>query len=110
MSLMTSISFLIPLYMSDIHDSPASVIGIVLTLQAGMLFLTSRAGGQLADRFGSRIPVTVSMAGLIGVMLFAGSLPATAPIWLIIVAAMAHGLLIGLSLAPLHRSAMQRVR
>lgn len=110
MLLMTSISFLIPLYMSDVHASPASVIGIVLTLQAGMLFVTSRPGGQLADRFGSRLPVTVSLAGLIGVMVLLASLPATAPIWLIVVAAMAHGLLIGLSLAPLHRSAMQGIQ
>ncbi len=55
------------------------------------------------------MPVTVSMAGLIGVMLFLASLPATAPLWLIFVAALGHGLLIGLSLAPLHRSAMQRI-
>ena len=65
-------------------SSPASVIGIVLTLQAGMLFLTARAGGQLADRWGSRIPVTVSMAGLIGIMILLGSLPASTPLWLII--------------------------
>lgn len=109
MLLMTSISFLIPLYMTDIHASPASVIGIVLMVQAGMLFLTSRAGGQMADRWGSRIPVTLSMIGLIGVLLLLGSLSPTAPLWLIIVAAMGHGLLIGLSLAPLHRAAMQRI-
>lgn len=109
MSLMTSISFLLPLYMSDIHASPASVIGILLTMQAGMLFLTSRAGGELADRWGSRLPVTVSMAGLIGVMLLLASLPASASLWLIFAAATGHGLLIGLSLAPLHRSAMQRI-
>lgn len=109
MSLMTSISFLIPLYMSDIHASPASVIGIILTVQAGMLFVTSRAGGQLADRWGSRMPVTVSMAGLIGIMVLLASFPASASIWLILMAAMGHGLLIGLSLAPLHRAAMQRI-
>jgi MFS family permease len=109
MSLMTSISFLIPLYMSEIHGSPAKMIGIVLTVQAGMLFATSRAGGQLADHYGSRLPVTMSMAGLIGIMVLLACLPAWAPLWLIFLAAMGHGLLIGLSLAPLHRSAMSKV-
>ncbi len=109
MSLMVSISFLIPLYLTDIHTSSASVIGIALTLQAGMLFLTSRVGGQLADRWGSRWPVTLSMAGLVGIMCLLATLPASAPLWLIFAAAMGHGLLIGLSLAPLHRAAMQRI-
>lgn len=109
MSLMTSISFLIPLYMTDIHASPASVIGIVLTVQAGMLFMTSRAGGQMADRWGSRMPLTISMAGLIGVLVLLANLSTDAPLWIIIAVAMAHGFLIGLSLAPLHRAALQRV-
>lgn len=109
MMLMTSISFLIPLYMSDVHASSAKVIGVVLTVQAGMLFLTSRFGGQLADRLGSRIPVTLSMAGQIIVMIVLANLPATASVWVIFAAAMAQGFLIGLSLAPLHLAAMQDV-
>ena len=110
MFLMTSISFIMPLYMNDIHASPARVIGIIITLQAGMLFVTSRAGGQVADRWGSRLPVTVSMVGLIGIMVLLAMLPASTPVWVIMVAAMAHGLLIGLALAPLHRAAMQNVQ
>ncbi len=109
MMLMTSISFLIPLYMSDIHGSSAKIIGVALTVQAGMLFVTSRFGGQLADRMGSRLPVTLSMAGQIVVMLVLANLPATAPVWTIFIAAMAQGFLIGLSLAPLHLAAMQDV-
>ncbi len=106
MFLMSSISFLLPLYLHDIHHLSARSIGGALALQAGMLFLVSRAGGQVADRWGSRRPVVISLAGLVGVMGLLARLPATAPLWIIFAAAGAHGLIIGLSLAPLHRSAM----
>ncbi len=109
MFLMSSISFVMPLYLNDIHHFNASMIGVVLAVQAGSLFLTSRPGGQLADRWGSRLPVTLSMAGLLGIMVLLAALGASAPLWLIIGAAVGHGLLIGLSLAPLHRAAMERI-
>jgi EmrB/QacA subfamily drug resistance transporter len=109
MFLMSSVSFLIPLYLTDIHGSSASVIGIVLMLQAAALFLTSRFGGQLADRWGSQRPVTLSMVGLVGIMALLASFPASIPLWPIIAAGMGHGFLIGLSLAPLHRAAMHGV-
>lgn len=109
MSLMTSISFLIPLYVTDVHSGSASVVGIVLALQAGMLFVTSRAGGQLADRWGGRLPVAGSMVGLAGIMAILAMLPASAPMWAVVAAAMGHGLVVGISLAPLHRAAMQGV-
>ena len=54
MFLMSSISFLMPLYLKDVHAASASAIGLVLAAQAGMLFVMSRPGGQLADRWGSR--------------------------------------------------------
>lgn len=109
MLLMTSISFLLPLYVTDVHGGNASMVGIALALQAGMLFVTSRAGGQLADRWGSRLPVAGSMAALAGVMVILAMLPASAPLWAVVAVAMGHGLVIGVSLAPLHRAAMQRV-
>ena len=109
MALMTSVSFLIPLYVSDVHGGNASVIGIVLMLQAGMLFVTSRAGGQLADRWGGRLPVAGGMAGLAVVMALMAILPETAPLWAVVAVTMGHGLMIGMSLAPLHRAAMQGI-
>ena len=42
-------------------------------------------------------------------MLVLATLPASAPLWLIGAVAMAHGMVIGLSLAPLHRAAMERI-
>lgn len=109
MFLMSGINFLLPLYLTDIHGASASTVGAVLAVQAGTLFLVSRAGGQVADRWGSRIPSMVSMLGLVGVMAMLALLPASAPLWTIFVAVAFHGLIIGLSLAPLHRSAMQGI-
>lgn len=109
MFLMSGISFLMPLYLTDIHTASASTVGAVLAVQAGTLFLVSRAGGQVADRWGSRLPTAVSMLGLVGVMVGLALLPVSAPLWILFVAVALHGLIIGLSLAPLHRSAMQGI-
>jgi MFS family permease len=110
MFLMSSISFLLPLYLTDIHGLSASAIGGILALQAGALFAISYVGGDFADRWGSRWLVTISMLGLVAVMAALAALPAVAPVWLIALVAAAHGLLIGVSLAPLHRAAMQNVQ
>jgi MFS family permease len=109
MFLMSSISFVLPLYLTDIHGVSASEIGVALALQAGMLFVVSQAGGQLADRWGSRRPVVLSMATLIALMVTMALTPGDAPLWLIYLWAALHGLAIGLALAPLHRAAMQGI-
>lgn len=109
MFLMTSSSFVMPLYLTDIHHLNASAIGIVLALQAGSLFLISRAGGQLADRWGSRRPVMISMAAMVLIMALLALLPPATPVWVLFAISAVHGLLIGLSLAPLHRSSMQGI-
>lgn len=109
MFLMSSVSFLIPLYMDEIHGSSAALIGVALALQAGSLFLVSRYGGQLADRWGSRRPVVISMGGLIFLTAALALLSATSPIWLILLLVTLHGFVIGISLAPLHSSAMHGI-
>jgi MFS family permease len=109
MFLMSSINFVIPLYLSDVHNSSYNVIGLALALQAGALFATSQLGGRLADRWGSRRPAALSMIGLILVMAFLAFLPAAVPVWIVLLSTTAHGLLVGLSLAPLHRAAMHGV-
>lgn len=107
MLLMTSVSFLMPLYLSDISQRSASVMGLMLALQAGALFMTSRYGGQLADKWGSRRPILISLTGQVLVMLLMAQLPANAPLWIIAIAVAFQGLSVGLSLAPLHRGALQ---
>lgn len=109
MFIMSSSSFLLPLYLTDIHGLNASAIGIALALQAGMLFLTSQAGGQVADRWGSRWPIVISMGGMILILVLLALADAAAPVWWLYTLSGAHGLTIGLSLAPLHRSSMQEV-
>ncbi len=109
MTLMSSISFILPLYLTDIHHLSASAVGIALALQAGSLFLISRAGGQLADRWGSRGPILLSLGGLIVVMVSFALLPPSAPLWLLYLLAAAHGFIIGVSLAPLHRASMHGI-
>ncbi len=109
MFLMSSISFVLPFYLTDIHGLNASMIGVAVALQAGALFVTSQAGGQVADRWGSRLPIVASMIGLIVVMIGLALATATTPLWWIFSLAIVHGLLVGLSLAPLHRASMQGV-
>lgn len=109
MFIMSSSSFLMPLYLTDIHGLNASAIGIALALQAGMLFVTSQAGGQVADRWGSRWPVLISMGGMVVILILLARAEAATPVWWLYTLAGAHGLMIGLSLAPLHRSSMQDV-
>lgn len=109
MFLMSSMSFVMPLYLTDIHQVGASLIGLALALQAGMLFVTSQAGGQVADKWGSRTPIVVSMVGLLIVMIALALAPATTPVWMIYGLTAAHGFIVGMSLAPLHRASLQNV-
>jgi len=109
MFLMSSSSFLMPLYLTDIHGLSASAIGISLALQAGMLFVISQAGGQIADRWGSRRPVLLSLGGMVVILAALALADMATPVWWIYTLCAAHGLAIGLSLAPLHRSSMQGV-
>jgi EmrB/QacA subfamily drug resistance transporter len=109
MFIMSSSSFILPLYLTDIHAVNASAIGIALALQAGMLFITSQVGGQVADRWGSRRPVLASMIGMILVLVALAVADTATPVWWIYTLSAIHGLVIGLSLAPLHRSSMQGI-
>ena len=109
MFLMSATSFVLPLYLTDIHQLSASLIGVAVSLQAGSLFVTSLVGGQVADRWGGRKPVLLSMVGLVAVMIALALAAATTPVWLILALAGLHGLIIGLSLAPLHRASMQGI-
>ena len=110
MFVMSGNSFLVPLYLTDIHHLSAAATGIILTLHAAALFVTMRAGGQLADRWNSRRPVLIGFAGQIIMMSFFALLPGNAPLWVVAAGLMAHGLGAGLSLAPLHRASMGQIK
>jgi len=106
---MSGVGFLMPLYLTDVHLLSASAIGIVLMMHAGALLTTMRAGGQLADRWASRWPVTVGLLVQVGSMVSFSLMPATTPLWLVTAVVMIHGLGAGLSLAALHRASMGRI-
>ncbi len=109
MFILSSLSFLIPLYLADVHDLSATAIGLLLLFQAGALFVTMRRGGQLADRWGSRRPVIIGSLAQFGVMIYFALLPGSAwPGW-VAVGLIGHGLGAGLSLAALHRAALEGV-
>jgi predicted MFS family arabinose efflux permease len=106
---MTSLSFLIPLYLTDIYRLRATAIGITVTLHAAALLVTMRKGGQLADRWGSRWPVIIGSSVQVGIMIYFALLPGTTPLGLIVAGLIGHGLGAGLSLAALHRASMSNI-
>jgi MFS family permease len=107
---MGGIGFLLPLYLTDIHGLSAAAIGSVTMLQAVALLITMRLGGQLADHWqNSRWPVVAGSLVQVGAISLLAQLPASASIWSVIVGLAGHGLGAGLSLAPLHRTALNRI-
>jgi EmrB/QacA subfamily drug resistance transporter len=106
---MSGIGFLVPLYLTDIYDLSASATGLVLMVHAGALLIPMRFGGQLADRWSSRWPVTVGLTLQLAMMLGFALLPDTTPLWVIMAGVILHGLGAGLSLAALHRASLGRI-
>jgi len=109
MFVMGGLSFLVPLYLTDVHQLSATYIGIMAMVNPGAMSLMVRFGGQLADRWGSRWPVIVGLAVQGFVMLVLSRLHDTAPLWSIAIILAGHGLATGLMLAALHRVAMRNI-
>lgn len=105
----SGIVFLTPLYLRDIRGLNAFSIGVILTAHSGALFLTMRLGGQLADRWGSRWPVTGGLFCQTAVMIYFAFLPQTIAIWFILIGVTLNGLAAGLSMAALNRAAMSDI-
>lgn len=106
MFVMGGASFLIPLYLVDIHDFSPSYLGLMLTINPGAMALMVRFGGLAADRWGSRWPVLVGLSGqALSVFLFSQT-PASAPIAVVVGLLTLHGLSVGTMLAALHQAAM----
>lgn len=106
---MSGINFVIPLYLTDIHNFTAASIGTMFMIHSGGLLITIRLGGQLADRWGSRWLVIWGLLLQVSVMLYLGNLPAAAPIWMVMAGLALNGLGGGLSMAALHRAAMNKI-
>ncbi|MEM7132476.1 MAG: MFS transporter [Chloroflexota bacterium] len=106
---MAGMSFLVPLYLVDVRAMNAATIGMMLTIHSAASLLTTRLGGQFADRWGSRFPVILGMSFQVGAITALASLPATVPQGWVIVALICHGLGGGLSLAPFHRASLNKI-
>ena len=109
MILMSSEGFLIPLYLTDIYGVSGTQIGLLITLQAGMLLATVRFSGRLADRWSRRWPVMIGFGLQALVMTYFANLPASVPLWGVAIGIGIHGGAAGLSLAVLHRLSMDNV-
>lgn len=109
MFIMSSIGFLIPLYLADVRLLNAGAIGMVMACHAAALLVTMRLGGQLADRWGSRLPVSGGMSVQAAAMALLALLPATVPLYVVLAGLLIHGAGAGLSLAALHRASMSEI-
>jgi MFS family permease len=103
------IGFLSPLYLSDIKQLSATVIGFFFLIHAAALLATTRLGGRLADLWGSRFPAVLGAGGQLASMATFALLPSEASLLWYVCALIMHGLGAGLSLAALHRAALDRI-
>ena len=107
---MSGIGFLMPLYLADVHGLSAGMIGAFIMTNAAALLVTMRAGGQMADRWGSRLPVMIGLSVQSACMLYFALLPADVPMTFVVGGLLCHGLGAGLSLAAFHRASMSQIR
>ncbi len=103
------LGFLSPLYLADIKELSATIIGFSFLIHAAALLATTRLGGRVADLWGSRLPAVLGAGGQCASMASLALLPGEASlVWYVCVLIM-HGLGAGLSLAALHRAALNQV-
>jgi MFS family permease len=106
MAFMAMISFLLPLYLTDIYNLSASNIGLLSAIHASALFVSIRFGGILADRYMNRNLIVISIFLQMSVMGYFALLPGPVSLIWIVAGFVGHGLGAGLSLAALHRTAL----
>ncbi|HUV08424.1 MAG TPA: MFS transporter [Spirochaetia bacterium] len=109
MFLLGGFNFLIPLYLADLYNLPAFLIGMLVMLNAGALFVAMWAGGILADRMRNRILIPVGILGQVGVMVFFALLPASSSLGFIGAGVFLHGLSAGVYLSALQHIYMRLV-
>lgn len=106
MFVMGGASFLIPLYLVDIHNFSAGYLGLVLTVNPGAMAVMVRFGGLAADRWGSRWPVLAGLSGQALAVFLLSLMSASTHIGVIIALLALQGLSVGTMLAALHQAAM----
>ena len=106
---MVSIFFLLPLYLVDVRGFTPIQSGIMLMVMPGSMALMVRIGGQIADRWGSRLPIISGFAVQVFTLTAFYWLPATAPFWMLTLLLIIQGVGVGIKLAPLHGIALESV-
>jgi EmrB/QacA subfamily drug resistance transporter len=109
MMVMGGLSFLIPLYLVDIHDVSLAQLGGFLMINPGVMALTVRFGGRLGDRWGNRWPAIIGLVIQGSVMFIFSQLSAAVPIWVVALTLGYYGLGSGLMLVALHNASMQNI-
>jgi MFS family permease len=108
MILLGGMSFLVPLYATDVLAIPASQTGLVITGHAAALLLTMRFGGRLADVWNRRWAVVIGLGGQTAMMATIALLPGSS-IMALVIPMVVHGAFAGLSLASLHHVALHEI-
>ncbi|HCK10294.1 MAG: hypothetical protein CME21_22220 [Gemmatimonadetes bacterium] len=106
MMAMGGLSFLVPLYLVDIHHLEPAQLGAMLVLNSGAMALVTRFGGGLSDRWGTRVPASAGLLIQTGVMGIFWFLNSDTSLWLVGSSLAFHGVGAGLMLASLHRYVM----
>ncbi|MFW6253076.1 MAG: MFS transporter [bacterium] len=109
MALMGGITFVAPLYVTDLFSLSATAAGAVITLHSFALLITMRLGGVLVDRYYSRLQIIVGLSIESVAMLALALLPVQAGLPVVLTAIAVHGLGAGLCLAALHLFALSSV-
>lgn len=103
---MMALFFSLPLYLVDVRGMTPSEVGLMSMIMPGAMALMVRWAGGIADRWGSRVPVISGFVIQFFVLVLFSRLQADAPLWMLAGLLGAHGMGVGLMLAPLHRAAL----
>lgn len=109
MMVMGGLSFLLPLYMVDIHGVSLAQLGGLLMINPGVMSVTVRFGGRLADRWSNRLMAVTGLAIQGTVMFIFSQLPASVSVWAVILSLAFYGAGSGLMLVALHHASLKQI-
>ena len=106
---LAGMNFLIPLYLADVRELNAALIGIITMVTPASMAVIVFWGGQLSDRMGSRWPAATGLGLQTVTAVLFYILPDSVPVGLLTGGLVLNGLGAGISLASLHRAALERI-
>jgi MFS family permease len=106
---MNGIGLLTPLYLADVRGLSPALLGVLVTVSPGAMIVMVFLGGRISDRWGSRLPAVVGLGMQVVVAICFFLLPATAPLWSVVLVLILYGLGNGFALASLHHAALSRI-